>query len=147
MLVSALLNMRYTGPWKRDLPPGARHVIKPSAAFTAQTSLFITDFQKGSREPFLLKPSGSVSPLPIGKTREHLRSYTIFALYNDLVLLSASMGDPDPKDTLLTRLKLLPHLHNLDSMFQEDRPLAPSETGPGIVTGPTGPGLGTSEGF
>jgi hypothetical protein len=134
MLVSALLNMRYSGPRARHLPPGALHVIKPSGTYSAQTHLFIMDFQRSSS---LLRPDGNVSPLPIGHTDDQLFPYTIFALYHDVWTLAADQGDANAEDTVLQSLKSLPHLHNLDAAIAELPPAgSESRAGSGIVTVP-----------
>jgi hypothetical protein len=128
MLVSALLNMRYSGPLKRELPPGARHAIKPGGTFTDETRLFITDFQHSSSQ---LHADGNISPLPIGRTDDELFKYTIFNLYNDVRALSAFQGDIDAENTVLNALKSLPHLHNLDAMVLDLPSISPESAGAG----------------
>jgi hypothetical protein len=139
MLVSALLHMYYRVD--KPLPPGARYLIKPSGTFTDQTKLFITGYQ---RRNSALHPDGNVSVLPIGHTYEQLFNYTIFHVYSMVVDFTA--GDAD---TVLQALKTYPHLHDLDKMVQGSplREAPPPETGPGEVTGPTGPGTGSAQGL
>jgi hypothetical protein len=131
MLVSGLLNMYYG--MIQVLPPGARHLIKPSGAFTAETKVFILDFQSRLSR---LRADGRVSVVPIGHNETQLQSYTMFNLFR-LVARLTSWDDGD--DMVLEALKTMPHLQNLDSMIQgAPLPPAPSEEGSGIVSGATG---------
>jgi hypothetical protein len=137
MLVSALLNMRYSGPLKRELPAGVRHAIKPSGTFTDQTRLFIADFQQSSSQ---LHIDGKISPLPLGRTDDELLKYTIFNLYNDVRALTAFQGDTDAENTVLNALKSLPHLHNLDATVLDLPPVSPESggaAGPGVESFPS----------
>jgi len=71
MLVCALLYMRYTGPMRIPLPRGASHVLDLSPKYTAQTHLFVTDFQKYSG----IRPSG-ISQLPVNLTDGSARQFS-----------------------------------------------------------------------
>jgi len=118
MLVSALLYMRYTGPMRIPLPRGASHVLDFSPKYTAQTHLFVTDFQKYKG----LRPSG-ISQLPVYQTDGLMKGYTMFLLYDDIVsLLGAVRHDPDPWNTILQKLKSLPGLNGLDSLVYGEPP-------------------------
>lgn len=132
MLVSALLNMRYSGTFGLRLPPGVRRVIKPSTAYTDETSLFTKDFQRFVK----IRSDGIVSPLPLGHSAGLLGHYTVWRLYMEMVWVATSMGDSDAEQTILSVLKSRPVLSGID----RDNPTVGPEVvhgGNPTVEGPT----------